>query len=69
MKLKNTLTINSTLLDRYAVMDVTGSWKISDQWRLDGKVENLFDKDYATAAGYRQPGLGIFASIGYRTSP
>ncbi len=60
---------NSTLLDRYAVMDVTGSWKISDQWRLDGKVENLFDKDYATAAGYRQPGLGIFASIGYRTSP
>ena len=59
---------NTSLLDRYVVVDLVGHWKMSDNWRLNGKIKNVFDEDYETAAYYRQPGIGCFVSISYKKS-
>ena len=59
---------NTSLLDRYVVVDLVGHWKMSGNWRLNGKIKNVFDEDYETAAYYRQPGIGCFVSISYKKS-
>ena len=56
---------NTTLLDRYVVVNLIGEWSITDNWSLNGKVENALDEDYETAAHYRQPGIGFFVSVSY----
>ena len=59
---------NTSLLDRYVVVDLVGHWKMSHNWWLNGKIKNVFDEDYETAAYYRQPGIGCFVSISYKKS-
>ena len=57
---------NTSLLDRYVVVDLVGHWKMTDNWWLNGKIKNVFDEDYETAAYYRQPGIGCFVSVSYK---
>ena len=59
---------NTSLLDRYVVVDLVGHWKMTDNWWLTGKIKNVFDEDYETAAYYRQPGIGCFVSVSYKKS-
>jgi len=49
----------------YVLTDLTASVKLASDWRLRGRVENLFDVDYQTAAGYRTPGRGLYVSLQY----
>jgi outer membrane cobalamin receptor len=39
---------------------------MTDNWWLNGKIKNVFDEDYETAAYYRQPGIGCFVSVSYK---
>ncbi|MDG2077360.1 MAG: TonB-dependent receptor [Arenicellales bacterium] len=59
---------NTSVLDRYVVVDFVGHWKMTDNWWLNGKIKNVFDETYETAAYYRQPGIGCFVSVSYRKS-
>ncbi|HET8748970.1 MAG TPA: TonB-dependent receptor [Ramlibacter sp.] len=51
----------------YGVLDLTASYTVSPQVKLFGRVENVFDRDYETAFGYRQAGRGVF--VGVRWQP
>ncbi len=55
---------NSVRLGGYEVMTLRGSWQVSEQVQLFGRVENLWDEQYQTAAGYGTAGTG--AHIGAR---
>ncbi len=50
-------------LGKYAVLDLTASYAVSPQVKLFGRIENLLDRDYETAFGYRQPGRGAFVGV------
>lgn len=50
-------------LPGYALVNLTGQIAISDNLRLNARIENLFDRDYQTAAGFRMQGLSAFAEI------
>ena len=52
-------------LPGYALVNLTGQLSIGDRWRLHGRVENLFDRDYETAAGFQMQGLSAFAELRY----
>lgn len=54
---------NTTRLDAYEVVDLRASFALSDELELFGRVENLFDKDYQTAAGYNSTPRGVFAGV------
>ena len=47
---------NSIELGGYATVALHVEWKFAPAWRLQARIDNLFDRDYETAAFYRQPG-------------
>ena len=55
---------------RYAVrpeqLDLTARWPLNEAVELFGRVENLWDEDYQTTAGYASPGRGAFVGARLR---
>lgn len=54
---------NSVRLDGYELVDLRAAIDIGDSFELFGRVENLFDAQYETTAGYGTPGRGFFAGV------
>ena len=56
-------TFSRIKMPDYATVDFTAIYAIDKQSDLKFSVENLFDKHYSTAAGYRSPGRTINLSF------
>ncbi|MFA6218201.1 MAG: TonB-dependent receptor [Erythrobacter sp.] len=54
---------NFTRIEGYEVVDLRAALPVSDGVEIYGRVENLFDADYQSAAGYASPGRGVFAGV------
>lgn len=54
---------NLTRLDGYQVVTLRASMPVTDQVELFGRVENVFDSEYQTAARYNTPGRGVFVGV------
>lgn len=54
---------NATPLDGYAVVAVRASLPVGEAFELYGRVENLFDEDYQTVAGYSTSGRAGYIGI------
>ena len=54
---------NIVRLDAYQVFDLRVAMPLDERFELFGRVENLFDEDYQTAAGYNTPGRGVFGGV------
>ena len=54
---------NAIRLDGYEVVTLRASLPVGQAIELFGRIENLFDADYQTAAGYNTPGRGAFVGI------
>lgn len=54
---------NTTRLDGYALVDLRAEYRPARAWRLQARLENLFDRDYETAATYNQPGRGLYLTL------
>jgi len=52
-------------LDQYEVVNLYGSYKLGQDWSLEGRVNNLFDKVYETAWSYAQPQANVFIGVRY----
>ncbi len=52
-------------LPGYLLVNLTGQLALADRWRLNARVENLFDRDYETAAGFRMQERSFFVDLGY----
>ncbi len=55
-----------TTLPGYGRLDLTASWPLSLAWRLEGRIENLLDKDYQVIDGYNTPERSVFVRISYQ---
>ena len=49
----------------YGIVDLTAAWALSPQWELFGRVGNVGDRAYETAAGYNMPGRTLFVGMRY----
>ncbi|MEY4506801.1 MAG: Vitamin transporter BtuB precursor [Pseudomonadota bacterium] len=56
---------SNQLLDAYTLVGLNASYKISPQWRLVGRLENVTDTDYQLAHGYSTPGRSAFVTVNY----
>ena len=54
---------NSARLAGYTLADLTVSVPLTDRVEVFGRVENIFDESYETAAGYGSPGRGAFIGV------
>lgn len=50
-------------LDGYATLDLTARWPVGERVELFGRVENVWNERYRTAAGYGSPGRGAFVGV------
>ncbi|RMD69837.1 MAG: TonB-dependent receptor, partial [Gammaproteobacteria bacterium] len=48
----------------YALFNLTGEMRFG-RLRLQGRVENLLDRDYHLAAGFNTPGRSLFLGLRY----
>ena len=57
---------NRQELDPYVTFDLRGGYRVTDRWLLQGRAENLLDRDYETAAFFNQPGRSLFVTLAYQ---
>ncbi|RME67021.1 MAG: TonB-dependent receptor, partial [Verrucomicrobia bacterium] len=57
---------NTTVMGGYATVDLRLVWRLHDHWRLQARVENLFNHTYETAATYNQPGRSVYLGVGWQ---
>ncbi|MDH3977673.1 MAG: TonB-dependent receptor [Gammaproteobacteria bacterium] len=50
-------------LDSYTLVNIAGSFDLTDRVTFTARVENLFDEDYENVYGFATPGIGAFAGI------
>jgi vitamin B12 transporter len=50
----------------YVIANVTGQLQLGKSWQLNARIENLFDKEYQTAADYRMQERSGFVELRYR---
>jgi len=50
----------------FVVVRMVANWQLNDDWTITGRIENLFDEEYSSAAGY--PALGRTFYLGAKYS-
>lgn len=50
----------------YGVVNTTLRYELATTWRLEGRIDNLFDQPYQEARGYHTAGRTLFVGISYR---
>ena len=56
-------TANLQPIDGYTTADLYADYKLSADWRLQAKVNNLTNTQYETIRGFNQPGRGVFVTL------
>ena len=49
----------------YSLLNIGMQYKLTNQWALFAKLNNLLDEDYETVFGYNQPGFNGYVGISY----
>jgi len=57
---------NTRKLNGYVKFDLRAEYILNKNWRLQGRIENLFNEHYQTAAFFNQPGRNFFAMVRYQ---
>ncbi|MFM1783697.1 MAG: hypothetical protein RIS14_1450 [Pseudomonadota bacterium] len=53
------------VLPGYGRIDMIASWPMADRWRLEGRLENLADRNYQLVDGYATTGRSLFLRLNY----
>ena len=49
----------------YSLWDISAAYMVTEQFRVGARIDNLFDKKYATAQGYPAPERGYYLNARY----
>ncbi len=68
---------NTKRMSGYVLFNLTANYQLTDEWKLQARANNLFDKDYvlaftgnqATSAAYNTAGSNLFVSLRYDMAP
>ena len=50
-------------LDSFVLFDIAGSYKINRTFEVDAKIQNIFNKQYEFADGYRERGRSAYVGV------
>ena len=56
---------NNTKVDSYNLVNISGSYKLSDNLSMTARLNNVFNEKYITAPGYNTDGTNFFTSLIY----
>ncbi|MGZ8258329.1 MAG: TonB-dependent receptor domain-containing protein [Methylotenera sp.] len=68
---------NTKKMDGYALVNLTANYRITPEWKLEARANNVFDKEYvlaytgntATSAPYNTAGANAFVGLRYTMKP
>lgn len=52
-------------LSGYGLAHLRLGWELAPAWRLEARIENLFDRDYTVVRGYNTPGRNLMVTLGW----
>lgn len=50
-------------LGGYALAHLRVDWQVAPAWKLEARLENLFDRDYTLASGFNTPGRSLLVGL------
>ncbi len=53
-------------LGGYGLLDLRAEYRVAPAWLLQGRVDNLLDKQYETAQFFNQAGRGVYFTLAYQ---
>jgi vitamin B12 transporter len=56
---------NTRRLDGFTLLGLRAEYRLATTWRIQARVENLFDTKYETVAFYNQPGRAAWLTLRY----
>ncbi len=56
-------TANTQKLGGYTLVNLAGSYAITKNLQLFGRIDNLFDREYEEVYGYGTPGIGAYGGV------
>ncbi len=59
--------LNTRSLNGYVRVDLRAEYAFAKNWRLQTRLENLFNEHYETVAFFNQPGRNIFFTLRYQS--
>lgn len=63
--MRYTNAANTASLGGYAVVNLWGTYPLSPEWNVLGRLNNLLDKTYSLDRGYNMPGINAFVGFEY----
>lgn len=57
---------NTNRLGGYGLLDVRAEYRAAADWLVQGRIDNLLDKQYETAQFFNQPGRVIYLTLNYQ---
>lgn len=57
---------NTRRLGGYGLLDLRAEYRLAQGWSMQGRIDNLLDKQYETAQFYNQPGRGLYFTLNYQ---
>lgn len=58
-------TANTTRLAGYTLVNLYTNYQLNDDWSVNARINNLFDRKYELAKGYSTFGANLFVSLRY----
>lgn len=56
---------NSRRVPGFTLLGLRAEYRLGDVWRIQARVENVFDRQYETVAFYNQPGRAAYLTLRY----
>ena len=57
---------NTKQLGGYGLLDMRAEYRIAAAWLMQGRIDNLLDKQYETAQYFNQPRRGLYFTLNYQ---
>jgi len=56
-------TTNTQKMKDYLLVNLAGSYDVTKNLQLFGRIDNLLDREYEEVLGYGTPGIGVYAGV------
>ena len=53
-------------LAAFTLVNLTGEYRLSKEWLLRARIDNLLDEQYSLANGYTAAGASAYLTLSYR---
>jgi vitamin B12 transporter len=57
---------NDIELTSFALLNLSGEYRLAREWSLKGRIENLLDEEYELASGFNTPGASAYLTLSYQ---